>query len=613
MDARELRRAALWLSPMVLCALAGWVFMSDLDAESLWYDEYFTWNFSTQPFSVFWEEMSRDVHPPLYYLLMRAWVAFSGSQTLFVMRLSSALIALLAVALCFRITWDWFKDRWTALTAAGFLLSSGLFIYFARELRMYALVVLLVLLSWWLLERLIRERGSIWPYALALAVMAYTYYFTAFFGVMQIVYVLECHRPRLGRVLRAYALAALLIAPLLPLFYGQLAGETRLAGRGEMSLANFGKTSAVSATNWTSISTFITRYTAGQGAFVLLAILLAVLSVRAIHRPVYRQRVILLVLWLMTAALFFAVNLRVPVYNLRYMLMIIPALALLVGLGMKVLPAYARPSAAVFVVVAGLLSHTDAFLPPKIPHHDLLTTIKSHYQPGDKIWYLPPAGALGSDLSNEVHYYTTVVVPELESDFFVWSAPDDLVGARRIWDARPYWIDVPEAARAGLNAGRTVTERYDFGAYSLRLYEAPPQTVTRFGATFGLQAAPLDSEAFQPGEVLRLKLWWQALKPIDRDYSLGLYVLDAAGTVRAQTDAALLVGSQPTSQWPVGGGGRYSPATLALPATLPAGMYSLWAGVYYWETPTRLTVESSLSVNAERDLVQVGAIVVGGG
>ncbi len=70
---------------------------------------------------------------------------WAQSDDVFVLRLSSAIPAVLAVAFCYRVGCDWFRSRWVGLTAAVFLATTGIFVYYARELRMYTLLVLLAL------------------------------------------------------------------------------------------------------------------------------------------------------------------------------------------------------------------------------------------------------------------------------------------------------------------------------------------------------------------------------------------------------------------------------------------------------------------------------------
>ncbi|HEX9114742.1 MAG TPA: hypothetical protein VGA61_01630, partial [Anaerolineae bacterium] len=78
---------------------------------------------------------------------------------------------------------------------------------------------------------------------------------------------------------------------------------------------------------------------------------------------------------------------------------------------------------------------------------------------------------------------------------------------------------------------------------------------------------------------LKLRLYWQALAAPDRDYTLFVHVVNAAGKIVAQLDTPPANGSLPATAWPAG----YVFAqdfAIARPAGLPAGRYRLEYGAY---------------------------------
>jgi hypothetical protein len=203
-------------------------------------------------------------------------------------------------------------------------------------------------------------------------------------------------------------------------------------------------------------------------------------------------------------------------------------------------------------------------------------------------------GALGSTTDSEIRYYLEQVTP-IDSDEFVWDAPDDFEDpdTRRVWDVRPYWLPMPPEAQETLLANRVETEEWIFSDYSVRLYEPIPDTPpARFGNLFALRWGTAQPIA-QRGETLQLKLWWQALAPVPLDYSYGLYLRDAEGRVVGQADGGLVLNeSIPTSGWPVDETYRLAAVPFIIPADLAPGTYSLWLGVYYWETPQPLPIQA---------------------
>ncbi|MEW6230967.1 MAG: DUF2723 domain-containing protein [Chloroflexota bacterium] len=95
--------------------------------------------------------------------------------------------------------------------------------------------------------------------------------------------------------------------------------------------------------------------------------------------------------------------------------------------------------------------------------------------------------------------------------------------------------------------------------------------------------------SFRPGEDFRLILYWRALKPLDKDYTVFVHVLDAAGNIVAQRDRQPEGGALPTSVWEVGEA-MADRMEVALPASLPAGSYWVVAGMYSLADMKRLVV-----------------------
>jgi uncharacterized membrane protein len=163
-EPRQTRQTStlIWLLAAAgVCLLAWLLFIYNLGRESMWHDEWITWEFVQQPdIAAFFSGFPfSTTHPPLNFLWSWLWVKFMGTYEIQTMRLEAVILATLAVAMAYRVGVDWFRSRWVGLGAAAFLATSGMLVYYAREMRMYALVTLLALVSWWLLWRLVREDG----------------------------------------------------------------------------------------------------------------------------------------------------------------------------------------------------------------------------------------------------------------------------------------------------------------------------------------------------------------------------------------------------------------------------------------------------------------------
>ena len=138
-----LRRHPLSLALIVQAALL----LPRLDLLPLWDDERFTLQTAARPWGGIVEAVRVDVHPPLYYVLVRAWLAlpFPGGE-LVRARLFSAL-ATLAVTAVFYHLWlrrlGWRRQ----ILFLGLWVSSPCLVLYGRMARSYSLQVLAATLA----------------------------------------------------------------------------------------------------------------------------------------------------------------------------------------------------------------------------------------------------------------------------------------------------------------------------------------------------------------------------------------------------------------------------------------------------------------------------------
>lgn len=152
---------------------------------ALWHDEAFSALYIRYPFSEMMHRIVLDVHPPLYYLLLRVWAMFAG-DSLFSLRLLSIIFGVLTVWAGYMLTKTAFGSKKLAFVAAFFLAINPFQIQYALEARMYTLGTFLVLLaSYFLLKALSRDAQSLrikyWAgFTLAVAGCLYTHYYLLF-------------------------------------------------------------------------------------------------------------------------------------------------------------------------------------------------------------------------------------------------------------------------------------------------------------------------------------------------------------------------------------------------------------------------------------------------
>ena len=137
---------------------------------SMRFDEAFSMIMVTE-FS--WLEMidriEQDVHPPLYYVLLRLWISCCGNYEL-TARLMSVLFGVLTVYATYLFSRDAVliqsaskeQARMTGLVAAFFVSVTSAQVHWAQEIRMYSLGAMLAIFSSWTLLRAVQCEGYKW-------------------------------------------------------------------------------------------------------------------------------------------------------------------------------------------------------------------------------------------------------------------------------------------------------------------------------------------------------------------------------------------------------------------------------------------------------------------
>lgn len=139
-----------------------------------------------------------------------------------------------------------------------------------------------------------------------------------------------------------------------------------------------------------------------------------------------------------------------------------------------------------------------------------------------------------------------------------------------------------------------------------------PATVVA-GSEFGgvIRLDRVETELLEETRFLTARLLWEALGTPATGYTAFVHVLDAAGQRVAGFDRAPAGERFPTALWRAGDR-ILSEFEIELPASLPAGAYTVWAGLY--ETASagalRLPITAAGELPTGDGQVQVGAFVV---
>ena len=178
-----------WAVFAVVAALAAALRLAALGQEALFLDEYLTLRTSTTPggFRDFLRYVwLHDPHPPLYFLMMRTWIAVAGDSHV-ALRLPSALAGIAAVWAIMRALFETRRAGPFACALIGVLAAVNPFlVYYSQEARAYSLLVLLVALNTvflvrlWVYEGQTPRAGDLLGMAATALVAAAVHYFAIF-------------------------------------------------------------------------------------------------------------------------------------------------------------------------------------------------------------------------------------------------------------------------------------------------------------------------------------------------------------------------------------------------------------------------------------------------
>jgi mannosyltransferase len=362
-------RAALAAAIVLGLALRLW----GLDAHGLWFDEALEVERALQPVGAAVVARHIDQDPPLYPVLLHAWLLAGRSDAW--ARLPGALLGTVAVALI--AVWSGRAGtRAQALIAALLLAVAPVAVHYAGEVNQYALVPVLAIGLALALERVIAGVGRFrWLVYTTLCAMALaTHYGLAFLvGAQFLALAWEARRRaelRLGLGTHLLALVAL-TAVLLLAGLGRNLGVAHLQSRfGGTDLAR--EAAYVADVGWRDVLVFlIVPWSGGAGLHIAraAAALAALGAAAAWQRGGPSRRTVTVALLLPLALSYLASGLGWYPLGGRYALLVAPALVVAVAGGVDSLRRLRLPGAASDVLAGGatlcLAVALLAFLPQR--------------------------------------------------------------------------------------------------------------------------------------------------------------------------------------------------------------------------------------------------------
>jgi hypothetical protein len=609
-----------------------------LEVQSFWNDEGNSARLSERPVALIVEGTASDIHPPLYYLMLRGWRELLGESE-FGLRAMSAFLGVGLVAVTYGLSRRILDHRreMLAILAAIFVAINPALIYYSQEARMYELMAFLAALSTLLLIALLQKRRRraviALGYTACVAAGLYTHYFFPVVLVVQFLIVVIMVLPALLRRseswktpriqagliwLGAIVVAMLIYAPWLPIFWRQAGGRESARG---LILTFFADSNL-----WLSFGSTLALVDA---LFPLMAFgILLLLGLLALwNRP--RRAILISALLLgilVPLLLMWAVGTTQPSFY-KFMLMAIPPLSLLAALGIWL--GWQEIGSKAFNLFRKLLV--------------ILLVATVVWGAGRSLWnmYYDPAyaradyRAMAERIAVEAHPNAGVILNaanqwEVFTYYHQEEGPEALSPSAPVYPIPRSYPD-PAAIDAELSEITTQHDRI----YALFWGEAerdPERLVERWldenafkageewvgdvrFVTYAVPAEPIDemetsrdvlfgqqimlsgysllSEELIPGEIVQLTLFWQTDAQVDQRYKVFLHLVDENGQIVAQRDSEPGGGLALTNTWRPGEIVKDNHGLL-VPAATDPGRYTLLLGLYDISDPTiRLPIETA--------------------
>jgi hypothetical protein len=147
------------------------------------------------------------------------------------------------------------------------------------------------------------------------------------------------------------------------------------------------------------------------------------------------------------------------------------------------------------------------------------------------------------------------------------------------------------------------------GVYATRAPAAAAPVAARFGAGLSLTGAEVDLRSWQDGEVIPLRLAWQADAKLAQRYKVFVHVGPIDAPPVAQNDGEPVAGLRPTDGWTPGQPVIDQRGVWLKPGT-PPGRYGIYVGAYDAATGQRLPVQAASALFVADDRLWLGDITV---
>ena len=364
-----------------------------LAAKSFWFDEGVSvaigrldwYNFAR----ILWR---REANMSLYYLFLRAWLHFGGSE--FRVRTLSVLFAVVSIPVLYFLGKRLFEAR-IGLIAAALLAVNAYHIQYSQEARTYPLMLLLCMTSSLFFLRCLADpsRGNRLIYILSSGLAVYAHFYSVLVVLAQWLSLSFLDRQQVPhKITKDWRWIALCISPIVAFIATTGTGPLRWVQRpGGKELWGFALDFAGNGGPLLPLA---------YAASVMAAMLPAWGTLRVRRVPWEEWKYRFLAIWLVFPALLvMVVSLAKPLFVLRYFISSLPALLLLAACGLTRFrrPVVVWPAFLLLLVlpVRGTISGYQRDIDIQRDNwRDTTQYLLEHAQPGDGLMFHVPMGRM---------------------------------------------------------------------------------------------------------------------------------------------------------------------------------------------------------------------------
>ncbi len=316
------------------------------------------------------------VHPPLFYVLLKLWVGIGGDGLLW-LRLLPALFSCLALVPFYFLCRDLELSEWQMNFALSLLCLNSDQIFHSQYLRMYSLLFLLSICSYWAFAR----RRNLWLLGVINVLLVYTHYYGWAMIASEGLCVLWVERKRLWAFL---ACCGAVFAGFVPwLMYASHYALMRGGLKDNLGWIHRPNPGDLFAFYVNLTTPHESRYL--SAAFLVLAAALLYVGIRKLPRSLTERVPLLLVAAILPPLVSFAISQWSPqsVWGNRHLVIAIVPFYLLIAISFSVLPVERLRPIAVVLVAAWMILNLPALIHPRPKiNYEVLAKMMISREPG---------------------------------------------------------------------------------------------------------------------------------------------------------------------------------------------------------------------------------------